>query len=111
MGVGWGGDPCVLVPREAQQGKHTVSHTLAPGKALPGVAEMAVWFRAHCLLSLAQGGPLNAQLLTIRSDQQSFANLGTLVVRSCRQETGRKAVPSAPETLNKRVDWVWSGCG
>lgn len=38
------------------------TNTLAADGALPGVAEMTVWLRVHCLLSFAQCGPLNWSL-------------------------------------------------
>lgn len=45
-----------------EKGTNTVFHTLAAGGALPGVAEMTLWLRVHCLLSFAQCGPLNWSL-------------------------------------------------
>lgn len=40
--VGGGGDPAVLVLGSSSEREHTISHTLAAGRVLSGVAEMTV---------------------------------------------------------------------
>lgn len=60
--MGWGTLHAGAGAQPRKGNKHTVSHTLAAGGALPGVAEMTVWPRVHCLLSFAQCGPLNWSL-------------------------------------------------